>query len=49
MKANRVTGAGLSLAAAIALHKKQRFAGIVLAFLAAISLAFGLGLVKEQE
>jgi Zn-dependent protease len=48
MKANRLTGAGLGAAAAIALRKKQRFAGIVLAFLAAISLAFGLGLVKEQ-
>ncbi len=47
-KVNRVTWVGLGLAAALALKKRRRLVGIVLALFSALSLAFGFGWLKER-
>jgi len=48
-RVNRVTGAGLGLAAGIALKKRRWFIGAILGLFAALSWAIGFGLLKEQE
>ncbi len=45
---NRVLGGGLGVAAGIALKKRRRFVGSILAMFAALSLSIGFGLLKEQ-
>ncbi|MGD8904107.1 MAG: hypothetical protein PVI67_11120 [Anaerolineae bacterium] len=45
---NRVAGGGLGIAAGIALKRKRRFLGSLLALSATLSLAVGFGLLKEQ-
>ena len=45
---NRVAGVGLGFAAGIALRRRRRFLGSLLALFATLSLAFGFGLLKEQ-
>jgi Zn-dependent protease len=48
-RVNRVSGAGLGLAAGIALKKRRWFIGAILGLFAALSWAIGFGLLKEQE
>jgi Zn-dependent protease len=45
---NRVAGSGLGIAAGIALKRRRRFLGSLLALFATLSLAVGFGLLKEQ-
>lgn len=45
---NRVLGGGLAVAAGIALKKRRRFLGSILAIFSALSLVVGFGLLKEQ-
>jgi Zn-dependent protease len=44
---NRVLGGGLGIAAGVALKRRRRFLGSILAFFAALALALGFGLVQE--
>ena len=46
---DRAVGAGLGVAAGLALKKRRRFLGAILAMFSLISLAMGFGLLKEQE
>lgn len=46
---NRVMGAGLGVAAGVALKKRHWLLGMILAMVAAMALAIGFGYVKEQE
>jgi Zn-dependent protease len=46
---DRVVGGGLGVAAGIALVKRRRFMGSILAMFGALALAVGFGLVREQE
>ncbi len=45
---NRVVGAGLGIAAGVALKRQRRFLGSILALFATLSLFVGFGLLKEQ-
>jgi Zn-dependent protease len=45
---NRVVGGGLAIAAGIALKRRRRFLGSILALFATLSLVVGIGLLKEQ-
>lgn len=47
VRANRVTGVGLGLAAGAALKKRKRFLGVVLGLLAVLSLLVGFKILKE--
>jgi Zn-dependent protease len=47
--ADRVAGVGLGIAAGMALGKRRWLLGAILATFAALTLAFGFGLLKEQE
>ena len=44
---NRALGGGLGIAAGIALNRRRRVLGALLALFAGLALAFGLGLVEE--
>jgi Zn-dependent protease len=46
---DRVMGAGLGVAAGVALKKRRWVMGTILALYAAIALAIGFGYIKEQE
>lgn len=48
-RVNRASGAGLGLAAGIALKKRRWLIGVFLGLFAALSWAIGFGLLKEQE
>lgn len=45
---NRALGTGLGIAAGVAMKKRRRWLGAVIAAFAATSLAIGFGLLKEQ-
>ncbi len=45
---NRVLGGGFVVAAGIALKRRRRLLGLILAMFAALSLSMGFGLLKEQ-
>jgi len=45
---NRILGSGLGLAAGLALKKRRKWLGLVLAAFAATSLAIGFGYLKER-
>jgi Zn-dependent protease len=47
-RVNRVVGGGLGVAAGIALRRRRRFLGSILAMFSALSLVIGFGLLKEQ-
>ena len=49
MGVDRVAGAGLGVAAGVALRKRRWLLGTMLAVFSALALAFGFGLLKEQE
>jgi Zn-dependent protease len=44
---NRALSGGLGVAAAVALKRRRRFLGSILALFAGLALAFGLGLIEE--
>jgi Zn-dependent protease len=46
-RVNRAVGGGLGVAAAIALRRRRRFVGSILAMFAALSLSVGFGLITE--
>ena len=46
---DRIVGGGLGVAAGIALVKRRRFLGLILAMFSVLALAVGFGLVREQE
>ncbi len=48
-RVNRASGAGLGLAAGIALKKRRWFIGVILGLFAALSWAIGFGLLKEAS
>jgi Zn-dependent protease len=47
-RVNRAIGGGLGMAAGIALRRRRRFLGSILAMFSALSLIIGFGLLKEQ-
>ncbi|MFN2242087.1 MAG: hypothetical protein ACK2U2_07360 [Anaerolineae bacterium] len=47
-RVNRAVGGGLGVAAGIALRRRRRFLGSILAMFSALSLIMGFGLLKEQ-
>jgi Zn-dependent protease len=49
MGVDRVVGGGLGVAAGVALRKRRWLLGAILATFAALALAVGFGLVKEQD
>jgi len=48
-KVNLVTGSGLGLAAGVAFSRRRKWIGAFLAAFAALSLAIGLGILKENK
>ena len=46
---DRAVGAGLGVAAGIAIRKRHWFPGAILAMFATLALLLGFGLIKEQE
>jgi Zn-dependent protease len=48
-KVNLALGSGLGIATGMALKKRRKWLGVVIAAFAATSLAIGLGLIKEQK
>jgi Zn-dependent protease len=47
-KTNLVVGAGLSVAAGLAVRKRRKFIGAMLGMFAALALAVGFGFIKEE-
>jgi Zn-dependent protease len=48
-KVNLATGSGLGIAAGVAFSKRKQWIGTTLAVFAALSLAIGLGILKEHK